>query len=118
LPHSAQFDVELEPHMILVLGDVVTREGRTAEALALSQEHVARSRREPGCVAHAVHQDSENPRRLVFVEQWASQAMLWQHFKVPASQVFAKALAALAEQPPGIAIYEAEQISVPGKNAT
>ncbi len=103
--------------MILVLGEVITREGHTAEALALSQEHVARSRREPGCVAHAVYQDSENPRRLVFVEQWATQATLWEHFKVPASRAFAKGLAALADQPPSITIYEAAQIQVPGKNA-
>lgn len=103
--------------MIIVLGDVLTREGRTAEALALSQEHVSRSRREPGCVAHAVHQDTENPRRLVFVEQWASQAALWEHFKVPASRAFAQALAALAEKPPGIALYEAIPMQMPGRNA-
>jgi quinol monooxygenase YgiN len=103
--------------MILVLGDVFASEGRTAEALALSQEHVARSRLEPGCLAHAVHQDTENPRRLVFVEQWASQEALWEHFKVPASRVFAKALGALAEKPPSICIYEAVQLPMPGKNA-
>jgi len=104
--------------MILVLGDVVAREDRIAEALALSQEHVTRSRAEPGCLAHAVHQDTVNPSRLVFVEQWADQGALWEHFKVPASRAFAKALAALAEQPPSIAIYEASQIPMPGKNAT
>jgi hypothetical protein len=54
--------------MIIVLGSVVVREGRVNEALSLSQEHVARSRAEPGCIAHAVHQDAENPLRLVFIE--------------------------------------------------
>ena len=68
--------------MILVLGSVVAMEGRVAEALALSREHVARSRTEPGCIAHAVHQDTENPLCLVFVERWASQEVLWEHFKV------------------------------------
>ena len=104
--------------MIVVLGDVVTREGRTAEALVLSREHVVRSRSEPGCVAHAVHQDTENPRRLVFVEQWASQTALWAHFKVPASRSFVKALAALAEGPPGLVVYDAAEVQVPGKGAT
>lgn len=103
--------------MIIVLGDVVARDGRIAEALALSQEHVARSRAEPGCVAHAVHRDTENPNRLVFVEQWADQGALWEHFKVPASRAFAQALAALAERPPGITLYEAAQVPMPGKNA-
>jgi quinol monooxygenase YgiN len=58
--------------MILVIGSVVVRDGRLAEAIALSQEHVTRSRAEPGCKAHAVHQDTENPNRLVFVEQWST----------------------------------------------
>ena len=104
--------------MILVLGEVVAREGCSAEALALSQEHVVRSRREPGCLAHAVHHDAENPRRLVFVEQWATQAALWDHFSVPASRAFAKALAALAEHPPSMAIYEAAPIQLGSKNAS
>jgi quinol monooxygenase YgiN len=104
--------------MIIVLGSVVTREGCTDEALSLSHEHVARSRAEPGCVAHSVYLDAENPLRLVFVEQWASQADLWTHFKVPASQTFAKALGALAQSAPSLAIYEAEPVQIPGKGAT
>ena len=60
--------------MILVLGSVVTQVGRSAEALALSQEHVTRSRAEPGCISDAVHQDTQHPQRLVFVEQWLSKA--------------------------------------------
>ena len=97
--------------MILVLGSVIAQSGRVQEALALSQEHVARSRAEPGCIAHAVHIDSENPNRLVFVEQWADQASLTQHFKVPASRTFVKALAGLAAEKPSMAIYEATQLS-------
>lgn len=103
--------------MILVIGDVVAREGRLAEALALSQEHVLRSRAEPGCVSHAVHQDTENPMRLVFVEQWADQGALWAHFQVPASRTFAKALAALAARPPGIEIYDAARVPMPGSGS-
>ena len=55
--------------MIIVLGSALIESGRVAEALALSKQHVERSRAEPGCVAHGVHIDSENPRRLVFVEK-------------------------------------------------
>lgn len=96
--------------MILVLGSLVAREGCVAQALALSREHVIRSRAEPGCIAHNVHQDAENPQRLVFVEQWASQEALWEHFKVPASRSFAKSLGSLAAQVPNLAVYEATQI--------
>ncbi len=96
--------------MILVIGSVTAQAGRYEEALALSQEHVARSRAEPGCVAHAVHRDTENPNRLVFVEEWLDQASLQQHFKVPASRAFAKALGELASQPPTLAVYEAAKL--------
>lgn len=95
--------------MILILGSVVAKEGHLAEALAVSLEHVARSRTESGCISHAVHQDAENPNRLVFVEEWQDQAALQQHFLVPASRAFAKALATLASEPPRIALYEATQ---------
>ncbi len=104
--------------MIVVLGSVVARDGDLDQALALSREHVLRSRAEPGCIAHAVHRDTEQPRRLVFVEQWASREALWQHFRVPASRAFAKALAGLAEAPPTMTLYDAAEIALPGQDAT
>jgi quinol monooxygenase YgiN len=103
--------------MVLVTGSVVARADRVDEALLLSREHVLRSRAEPGCVAHAVHRDAENPARLVFVEQWVSQAALWAHFKVPASRAFVQALAAMAREAPSIAVYEATAVAVPSGNA-
>lgn len=93
--------------MILVLGHVTARPEHFDEVLRLSQEHVERSRAEPGCIAHAVHRDIENPLRLVFVEKWSDMAALQGHFRVPASREFGKALAALASEPPGLEIYEA-----------
>lgn len=96
--------------MILVIGSVIVKEGQLQHAIALSQEHVARSRQEPGCQAHAVHQDTENPNHLVFVEQWSDQAALAEHFKVPASRAFVKALSALATAAPSMSIYEAAEL--------
>jgi quinol monooxygenase YgiN len=96
--------------VILVIGSVTAQPGRYQEALALSQEHVARSRTEPGCVSHAVHRDTENPDRLVFVEEWLDQASLQQHFKVPASRAFAKALGELASQAPTMSVYDAAKL--------
>lgn len=96
--------------MILVLGSVVVRNGLIDEAVRLSQEHVQRSRAEPGCVAHAVHRDCGNPDRLVFVEEWADDASLREHFKVPASRAFVAELAAMALEPPTMTIYAAERV--------
>lgn len=96
--------------MIVVTGSIVAQAGRLDELLALSLEHVRRSRTEPGCLAHAVHQDAENPARLVFVEEWSDRASLEAHFAVPASRGFVKAAGALAAGAPRINIYDASPL--------
>ena len=98
--------------MILVTGDIVARPDTLDQALALSLEHVRRSRAEPGCISHAVHRDEENPLRLVFVEQWSDRAALLAHFAVPASRAFAKAVGGLAAQAPTLQIYEAQPVQL------
>jgi quinol monooxygenase YgiN len=103
--------------MILVTGSILARPDCVDAALALSLEHVHRSRGEPGCLAHGVHRDAECPQRLVFVEQWADQAALAAHFAVPASRAFVAAVAALAAEPPRIAVYDATPIRMGGKPA-
>ena len=73
--------------MIVVTGSVTAREDSFDEILRLSQEHVNRSRAEPGCIAHAVHVDCENPLRLVFFERWADRDALLKHFAVLAGLI-------------------------------
>lgn len=97
--------------MIVITGSVVAKEGRLAEALALSLEHVRRSRLEPGCISHAVYRDAEDPNRLFFFEQWADQPAVSAHFAVPASRAFVRALGDLAAEAPQLATYDAEKIS-------
>ena len=96
--------------MILVLGHVTARPEHFDDVLRLSQQHVERSRAEPGCIAHAVHRDTENPLRLVFVEQWTDMAALQLHFRVPASRDFGKALAAMSSAPPGLELFDATAV--------
>ena len=93
--------------MILVTGRVQARPEHLAEVLALSLEHVHRSRAEPGCVLHTVHQDVEDPNRVVFVEHWQDADALRTHFQVPASGEFVTALAALSDGAPSLDIYDA-----------
>jgi quinol monooxygenase YgiN len=95
--------------MVIVLASVTLQPGRIDEALALSRQHVARSRAEAGCLSHAVHRDDEDAQRIVFVERWADRAALAAHFEVPASRQFVKALSALASAPPQMTLYEASE---------
>jgi quinol monooxygenase YgiN len=96
--------------MIVVTGSVTTRADSFDEARRLSLAHVHRSRQEQGCISHAVHVDCENPLRLVFIEQWANRAALADHFAVPASRDFVRALQPLAAASPTIEIYDATRV--------
>jgi quinol monooxygenase YgiN len=78
--------------MIPVTGSVTARQDSLGEVRKLSLEHVHRSRKEPGCISHAVHVDCENPLRLGFIEQWTDRAALLAHLAVPASRNFVRAL--------------------------
>ena len=98
--------------MILVTGRVHAKPDTRDQVLAISLEHVRRSRAEPGCILHSVHIDAEDPLHFVFVEHWADADALRAHFGVPASRAFAKELGALAASPPQMAIYEAQPASI------
>ncbi len=101
--------------MIIVLGSITATPERFDEALAASREHVARSRREPGCLAHDVYRDDAVPTKLVFVERWSDRAALQAHFAVPASRAFGKTLAACAAEPPTMTLYDAAEVPIPGR---
>jgi quinol monooxygenase YgiN len=95
---------------VLVTGSIRSRPACIDELLALSLEHVRRSRSEPGCISHAVHRDLEDPLRLVFVEEWADREVLLAHFAVPASRAFVKAARACATGAPAMALYEVDAL--------
>jgi quinol monooxygenase YgiN len=98
--------------MIIVTGSILARSDSLDNLLTISLEHVRRSRTEPGCLAHGVYQDAENPLRLVFLEQWKDSASLAAHFAVPASREFVKAVRELAAEPSEMNIYQATPAQV------
>ena len=97
--------------MILITGHVILTPEHRERMIALGAEHSARSRSEPGCLAHNCHVDVENPDRLMFVEEWESIDAVRAHFAVPASGAFVAEMRDLSPQPPAIGIYTAEDIT-------
>ena len=97
--------------MIIITGSAMLKPATRAAAIALGAEHSTRSRAEPGCIAHNVHIDAEDERRLVFLELWADLASLKVHFAVPASGWFVAALSGMADGPPEIKIFNAEDVT-------
>lgn len=97
--------------MIIVTGSVVAKPETFDEVLALSLEHVERSRKEPGCLSHAVHVDCQNPLRLFFFERWQDDDAIRAHFQVPESRGFVKALMALCAETTAAELYRAEALT-------
>jgi quinol monooxygenase YgiN len=96
--------------MLIVSGSVTARADTFEELRVQALEHVRRSRKEPGCISHAVHVDCENPLRLVFFEEWESRSALLTHFAVPESRAFVKAAGTLAAEATPITIFECQKI--------
>ena len=98
--------------MIIVTGSIVARPENFDRVLELSLEHVHRSRKEPGCLSHAVYRDVENPMRVVFLEEWEDRSALATHFAVPASIAFIKELRTLASELSPIGIFDSSPVNL------
>ena len=96
--------------MIIITGSAAIHPEHFAQALALGIEHSARSRAEPGCIAHNCHVDAEDPNRIVFVEEWADMAAVKVHFAVPESGEFVRTLGGWAEGAPVMRLFSAEEV--------
>ena len=96
--------------MIIVTGTLHARPAALAEVLALSREHILRSRAEPGCLEHGVAIDADDPMRLVFFERWTDRDAIGTHLKLPASRGFGKAVAALVDAPPTLSVFDATEL--------
>ncbi len=105
--------------MILITGHVILTSEHRERMIALGAEHSARSRAEPGCLAHNCHVDVV-PRQardgsayecLTFVEEWESVDAVRAHFALPAARAFVADMRALSPQPPAIRIYAAEDMT-------
>ncbi len=55
------------------------REGAEEEAVAIMRELADETRKEPGCIHYIPVQDPEDPRSLLFYEQYRDQAAFEAH---------------------------------------
>lgn len=99
--------------MVIVMARVKVRTEHLAEAWAISKQHVARSRQEPGCISHNVYRDDEHTNHLVFTEEWESEGALAAHFSVPASATFVNTLAGMSVGKAAFHIYAASELPFP-----
>ena len=98
--------------MIVVTGAIAVTPETLADLTAACIAHSQRSRAEPGCVAHNVHADCENPLRLFFFEQWTDRDALAAHFRVPESIELVRTVRRLGAETTGAQIFETVAVKV------
>ena len=68
---------------VVVVGSFKAEPGKEVEALEAFQALVEPTHGEEGCILYALHQGTDDPRNLAFIERWASRESLDAHLKSP-----------------------------------
>ena len=66
---------------VVVVGSFHAQPGKEAEAVEAFRALVEPTHREEGCILYALHQGTDDPRRLAFIERWASRELLNAHLE-------------------------------------
>lgn len=68
---------------VIVVGSFTAVPGREAEAEEAFRALVEPTHGEDGCILYALHRGVDDPRRLAFIERWASREALAAHLASP-----------------------------------
>ncbi|MBA2429462.1 MAG: antibiotic biosynthesis monooxygenase [Thermoleophilaceae bacterium] len=68
---------------VVVVGSFTAEPGKEDEAVEALQALVEPTHQEDGCILYALHRGVDDPRRLAFVERWASREELDAHLSSP-----------------------------------
>ena len=74
--------------MLSIIAQPVVDPARLDEVKAAMLELVEDTLKEPGCIRYELHQDSNQPNRLTFVELWESRELWVQRMSGEAIQRF------------------------------
>jgi quinol monooxygenase YgiN len=97
--------------MLIVTGAVIAAPDTVDTIVAEAARHVAQSRTQRGCIAHAWHRDPDDPLRIVFLERWTDMAALRTHFAHPGSARFMTTMRGHAQAIEPIEIFEAMPVA-------
>ena len=68
---------------VVVVGSFTANPGKESELAEAFRALVAPTHAEAGCILYALHQGTDDPRRLAFIERWASRESLDAHLESP-----------------------------------
>ena len=66
---------------VVVVGAFVARDGKEDEAVEAFKALVEPTHAEDGCILYALHRGADDPRKLAFIERWASRGELDAHLE-------------------------------------
>ena len=90
---------------IVVVGSLKARPGREDDARRALEGLVAPTHAEDGCILYALHQGTDDPTRLTFVERWTSRAHLDAHLSSPHIAELLGQVEELFAEAPDIVVY-------------
>ena len=102
---------------VVVVGSFTAEPGKEAEALEAMQALVEPTHREEGCILYALHRGTDDPRRITFVERWASREQLDAHLSTPHVQGMLARAEELFGDSADIVVYEPVPAGEPAKGS-
>ena len=99
---------------VVVVGSFTAREDKVQAATEAFAALMEPTHAEDGCILYALHRGAEDPRRLAFVERWASVEALRAHLGSDHIQAVLARADELFSDGGDIVVYEA----VPGGQTT
>ena len=92
---------------VVVVGSFKAEPGKEAEALEAFKALVEPTHGEAGCILYALHQGTDDPSRMSFVERWESRELLDAHLQSPHVAALLERAEELFGDSGDIVVYEA-----------
>ena len=102
---------------VVVVGSFTAKPGKEDEGLQAFKDLVQPTHDEPGCILYALHQGTDNPAQLAFVERWASREELDAHLGSPHVKAILERAEELFGDSGTITVYEAVPEGEPKKGS-
>ena len=96
--------------MIIVHAFIEVKEGMMQEYMKSAEKLVEGTRKEPGNHFYTLYQDTENPQKLVVVEEWESKAALDLHVTLPHFVEHVETVKDMLAVPTVVKVYEAKAL--------
>ncbi len=74
---------KMNENALTVVAFVETDEAKAEELKKVCLGLIEPSRKDKGCISYNFYQDTANPGKFTFIEQWESQELLDAHLKTP-----------------------------------